>query len=61
MTPKEAKIKYGRKMFNKMQRSGELNGITVCLNKKGEIDIPSRDLERAYDIITKGWSKIEWD
>ncbi|MBU3907329.1 MAG: hypothetical protein KKA64_03705 [Nanoarchaeota archaeon] len=35
MTPKEAKIKYGRKMFNKMQRSGELNGITVCLNKKG--------------------------
>ncbi|MEK6833556.1 MAG: hypothetical protein AABY32_05920 [Nanoarchaeota archaeon] len=61
MTPKEAEIKYGRKMFNKMQKSGELNGITVCLNKNGEIDIPSRDLERAYDIITKGWSKIEWD
>jgi len=61
MTPKEAEIKYGKRMFDKMQKSGELNGITVCLDKKGEMDIPLRDLERAYDIVAKGWSKIEWD
>lgn len=61
MTPKEAINKYGKKIFKKMQKSGELEGITVCVNKKGEVNIPERDLERAYDIISKGWSKVEWD
>ena len=60
MTPKEAEKKYGKKMFKKMEESGELDGIT-CLIKGNEIDIPERDLERAYDIVCKGWSNISWD
>lgn len=61
MTPKEAEKEYGKKVFEKMKKSGELNGITVSIRENGEIDIPLRDLKRAYDIITKGWSNIAWD
>ena len=61
MTPEQAKMKYGKKMYKKMLRSKELDGITICLNEKGEIDIPERDLQRAYDLMTEGKSNIEWD
>ena len=60
MTPKEAITEYGKKMFKRMEERGELDGIT-CLVKGDEIDIPERDLERAYDIVTKGRSSIVWD
>ena len=60
MTPKEAEKVYGKKMFKKMQESGELDGITVVIRGK-EIEIPERDLKRAYDFVRKGWSKIQWD
>ncbi len=60
MTPKEAKKKYGKNNFKKMQK--HLNGITVSINSKtGEINIPERDLEIAYDMITKGSSNLAWD
>ena len=61
MTPKQARIKYGKKMYEKMNKSRELDGITVALKENGEIDIPERDLERAYDIVVRGESDIAWD
>jgi hypothetical protein len=60
MTPKEAQKKYGKENFKKMQKY--LDGITLSINPKtSEEDIPQRDLERAYDMIIKGFSKIHWD
>ncbi len=60
MTPKEAEAKYGKKNMKLMQKY--LEGITICINPKTkEIDIPERDLERAFDLITKGKSNILWD
>jgi hypothetical protein len=60
MTPKEAEKKYGKKNFKKMQK--HLNGITISINPKTkEEDIPEIDLERAFDIITKGRSNPLWD
>lgn len=60
MNLREAEAKYGKENLKKMQE--HLNGITVCINPKtGEEDIPDSDLERAYDIITKGKSNIPWD
>jgi hypothetical protein len=60
MTPKEAEKKYGKKNFKRMQK--HLNGITISIDPKtGEEDIPERDLEMAYDMITKGYSNIVWD
>ena len=61
MTPKEAEKKYGRKNLKKMEK--HLDGITVVIDSKtGEVtDIPERDLEMAYDMITKGWSNTAWD
>jgi len=60
MTPKEAEIKYGKENFELMQK--HLDGITVSIiPKTREVDIPERDLERAFDIITKGESNIIGD
>jgi hypothetical protein len=60
MTPKEAEKKYGKENLKKMQK--HLDGITISIDSKtGEEDIPERDLEMAYDMITKGWSNISWD
>ena len=38
-----------------------MDGITLCFDADGDTDIPERDLERAYDLVTKGRSGIEWD
>lgn len=60
MTPREAEIKYGKENFELMQK--HLDGITVSIDSKTrEMDIPERDLERAFDMITKGESSIMWD
>ena len=39
----------------------EMSGCTMSLNDDGTTDIPFRDVYRAVDIITKGYSKIAWD
>ena len=60
MTPKEAEKKYGKKNLKKMEKY--MDGITISIDPKtGEEDIPERDLEIAYDMITKGYSNIAWD
>ena len=60
MTPKEAEAKYGKRNLELMQR--HLEGITLSIDPKTkEINIPERDLERAFDMIIKGKSNIMWD
>lgn len=61
MTPKEAEARYGKKNLKLMQRY--LNGITVCVDSKTKeiIDIPERDLERAFELATQGKTNIMWD
>jgi len=60
MTPKEAEKKYGKKNFKRMQK--HLDGITIAvIPETGETDIPERDLEMAYGMITKRGSNILWD
>lgn len=60
MKIKQAEQKYGKKMFKKMEKY--LDGITVLIDPKTkEIDIPERDLEMAFDMLTKGKSDILWD
>lgn len=58
MKEKFAKQRY-KKYWKKMAK--HLDGITVSKTKNGEIDIPDSDLKRAYDMVTKGHSNIEWD
>jgi hypothetical protein len=58
MTPKEAKEKYGKKIWRKMQKY--LNGITVAVLPDRDIDIPEEDLENAYKEL-KGEKLIDWD
>jgi hypothetical protein len=53
-----AKKKY-KKHWKAMQK--HLEGITCIINKKGETIIPDSDLRYAYDMVTKGESKIIWD
>lgn len=62
MTPKEAEKFYGKDMLKKMRKTGWLDGITVSLNDKGEIDVPESDYDRAFRAVKK--KKIgafEWD
>lgn len=58
MTPSEAEKKYGKKIFEKMQRY--LNGITVTKLPNGEFDIPEIDLDDAYREM-KGENGLYWD
>ena len=58
MRQSKAKKKYG-KHWKAMQK--HLNGITCIICKDGELDIPESDLQRAYEMVTKGNSLIEWD
>lgn len=51
MTPKEADQKYGKENIEKMKKTGWLDGITVSLNEKGEIDVPEEDYERAFKAV----------
>ena len=52
-----AKKKY-KKYWKKME--AHLKGITASITD-GELDIPERDLEFAFDMATKGKSDIPWD
>jgi signal transduction histidine kinase len=53
----KAKKKY-KKYWKKMEV--HLKGVTASISD-GEIDIPERDLEYAFDMATKGKSDIPWD
>lgn len=58
---KEIEEKYGKKLTEKIRKSGMLDGITVSL-KKGEEDIPERDIELAIkEIKGEKISDSEWD
>lgn len=60
---KESEIieKYGEHIWNAMQDSVYLDGITIRI-VDGEIDIPSSDLELAYKHIQgKPIYSWEWD
>jgi len=52
---KEKYINYWDRMLRHME------GITVSVDDDGDIDIPESDLERAYQLVTKGRSHIAWD
>lgn len=58
MREKEAKKKYG-KLWKKMQK--HLNGCTCGVLPDGESDIYEIDLQRAYDLVTEGYSGLSWD
>ena len=58
MREKEAKKKYG-KFWKKMQE--HLAGCTCEVLPDGELDIYEIDLQRTYDLVTKGYSNISWD
>ena len=53
----KAKKKY-KKYWKRMQE--HLKGVTASYTD-GELDIPERDLEFAYDMVTQGKSDIAWD
>lgn len=62
ITPKEAETKYGKVMLKKMRATGFLSGITMSLNKNGEVDVPDRDYELAYRAARgKKIHPEEWD
>ena len=52
VTENEAIKKYGKETYLKMLFY--LGGITNCYNDKKEIDISESDLNKAYDLVTKG-------
>ena len=60
MKETEAIRKYGKETYQKMCKF--MNGITVSLDKDGEVDIPERDLELAYKQL-HGYKMhpFEWD
>jgi signal transduction histidine kinase len=45
---------YWRKMYK------HLRGVTASVTDE-KLDIPERDLEYAFDMVTKGKSNIAWD
>jgi hypothetical protein len=53
MKRKKAIAYYGKEMWKKMEESGELDGITYTKLPCGEIDIPFRDLERAWNAVLR--------
>ena len=57
------KYKLARKKYKKwwIEMQPHLDGITVCVDKDGDSDIPECDLQRAFEEVTKGHSDIEWD
>lgn len=58
---KEIKKKYGKKLTENIRKSKILDGITISL-KKGEEDIPERDIELAIkEIKGEKISDSEWD
>ena len=60
MKIKKAEEKYGKEMLKQMEEY--LDGITVSIDPNTkEIDIPQRDLDMAFELVTKGKSNISWD
>jgi hypothetical protein len=60
MELKKAEEKYGKRMFKLMEK--HLRGATLSVDPKTkELDIPQRDLDRAFDMVTKGRSDVIWD
>ena len=59
---KEVEEKYGKKIADKMKKSGCLRGITVTKTKDGEINIPECDIKIAYkDVMGYPIGDWEWD
>lgn len=53
---------YGKEIADKMKRSSYLQGITVSINKDGEIDYPESDIRLAFkDIKGEKIHSYEWD
>ena len=63
MLVREAKKRYGSKMWKKMNDSGWLSGITMSIDPHtGEPDIPESALYRAYRAAKgKEIHPLEWD
>ena len=62
MNKKEMFEKYGEKILNEISEAGYLDGITVGVDKNGEVDIPEEDIILA--IRRHNGEKIgsfEWD
>lgn len=58
---KEIEKKYGKKLTERIRKSRMLDGITISL-KKGEEDIPERDIKLAIkEIKGEKISDSEWD
>jgi len=59
---KEVEEKYGKHVAEAMKDSKYLECITCTMTKRGEVDIPERDIELAYREITGGYiHPLEWD
>lgn len=63
MVTKEQVIeKYGKEMWDKMNETGWLDGITVSIDPDGKINIPQSDIDRAYRAANgKYVSHLEMD
>jgi len=62
MNKKEMFEKYGEKMLNEISEAGYLDGITVSVNKNGEVDIPESDIRMAIrEFNGEKIGDFEWD
>ena len=61
-TNKKRLEKYGEELLNEISEAGYLDGITVAIDKNGEIDIPESDIRRAIkEHNGKKSGDFEWD
>jgi len=51
MNKKEIIKKYGEKLLNEISEAGYLDGITVSINKDGEVDISEDDIIIAIKML----------
>lgn len=62
MNKKEMFEKYGEKILNEISEAGYLDGITVGVDKNGEVDIPEEDIRRAIrELKGEKIGDFEWD
>ncbi|MBS3082175.1 hypothetical protein J4416_04580 [Candidatus Pacearchaeota archaeon] len=62
MNKKEIIKKYGEKLLNEISEAGYLDGITVSINKDGEVDISEDDIIIAIKMLKcKKIENWEWD
>ena len=62
MKKKEIIKKYGEKILNEISEAGYLDGITIAIDKNGEVDIPESDIILAIRIYNgKKIHHGDWD